>query len=129
MNIIETALTSFEEYEAAEPKRAAEEYESSRDEFFRYARAEAKATLGPGAEQLDWKYTPADQLPESVEEATAQLAPGRSEYLRYRVDHGTDSSAFELVRPCDACGCTRIDAVDGYVALGRILAQDGARSS
>lgn len=129
MNVIEAALTSFTEYEAAVPELEAEEFAASREEFLGFARQCAKKTLSQAAADLDWQYTPADELAESVEQATALLEPGRPEYLRYLVDHGAETTSFDLVRPCTACGHSRIDSVDGYITLGRLLSQGSSGRS
>ncbi|MFJ4787641.1 hypothetical protein [Streptomyces sp. NPDC088794] len=123
MNIIEAALTSFEEHEAAQPARAAEEYEHNREKFLRYARRHATRTLSEEAGNLDWQYTPADRLPESVEEATAILEPGRPDYLVYQYDYSRETATLKLVQPCTACGSQRVNPVDGYVTLGRLLTE------
>lgn len=128
MKFIELALTTYSEHEAQAPAEAAEMFAQAREEFLALVRDSVGRALCADAEKLDWQYTPADGLPEEVEQATALLEPGRPEYLRYRADHGKDVRALELVRPCDACGVDRIDTVQNLTHLGRLLAEDGGAS-
>ncbi|WP_019060041.1 hypothetical protein [Streptomyces prunicolor] len=127
MKFIELALTTYDEYEAAEPAHAvemAEMFEQAREEFLVLARRCAGETLCADAGKLDWQYTPSEGLPDEVEQATALLEPGRLEYLRCRADHGKETLALELVRPCGACGVDRIDEVQSLTRLGQLLAED-----
>lgn len=126
MNIVELALTTYTESKAMEAEEAGDRFERERDEFMKRARGCASSTLSEDAGDLDWQYTPAASLPDSVEEARALLAPGRLEYLRYRADYADEdnmSVAFELVQPCLACGHDRITEVTGLFHLGQILSQ------
>lgn len=125
MNLTELAIATFHEYAAQSEEGAGEEFEKSRDEFLDAARRCAKDVLCADAEKLDWQYTPGENLPEQVEEATALLEPRSTEYLRYRVDHGTETVDLKLVQPCDACGCSRINPVQNLVALGALLSGGG----
>ncbi|MCX5239731.1 hypothetical protein OG824_31480 [Streptomyces prunicolor] len=124
MKLIELAVTTYTEYEAQAPVEAAEMFAQARVEFLALVRRSVGETLCADAEKLDWQYTPSEGLPEEVEQATALLEPGRTEYLRYRADHGKDIWALELVRPCDACCTCRIDVVHSLTHLGQLLAGD-----
>ncbi|MFI5880902.1 hypothetical protein [Streptomyces sp. NPDC051554] len=124
MTLIELAVTTYTEHEAQAPVQAAEMFAQARVEFLALVRRSVAETLCADAEKLDWQYTPSEGLPEEVEQATALLEPGRPEYLRYRADHGKDTWALELVRPCDACGTERIDSVHNLTRLGQLLTED-----
>lgn len=125
MKLIELAVTTYTEYEAHAPSQAAEMFALAREEFLAFVRDSVGRTLCADAGKLDWQYTPSDGLPEEVEQATAPLEAGRPEYLRYRADHGKETQALELVRPCEACGTDRIDTVQSLTRLGQLLAEDG----
>ncbi|MEU6513701.1 hypothetical protein [Streptomyces sp. NPDC046978] len=125
--LAELARSTYEEYESARPEFEADNFARACEEFLTTARSAAERTLCEDASALDWTYTPGDQLPDEVEQATALLEPGRPEYLRYRWDHGKEEGyGIELVRPCSACGHDRIDPVNGLLQLGRILAEGSA---
>lgn len=123
MNIIELALTTYAESNAMQADAADDHLEEARAEFLRMARSCASSTLAADAGKLDWQYTPADGLPEDAEEARALLAPGRLEYLRYRIDHAQETVSFALVQPCLACGHDRINDVTSLFHLGQLLDQ------
>jgi hypothetical protein len=122
VNLIELALTTYTEGSAAKTEETAALAEEARVEFLAAADSCAHGVLNSGADDLNWQYTTTG-LPESVEEARAILAPGRPEYLRYRIDHADETAdvSFDLVQPCSACGDDRITAVTGLYRLGQIL--------
>ncbi|MET9909774.1 hypothetical protein ABZZ74_23715 [Streptomyces sp. NPDC006476] len=126
MTLIELAEISYEEYSDSAEELADALCEQERQEFLKFAREAAVSTLGSTAAGLEWTYTPHADLPSDMQEAAAPLAPGRSEYLRYRIDHAGESIKFELVQPCSTCGQDRINEVAGIVELGRLLATGGA---
>ncbi|MFD5632410.1 hypothetical protein, partial [Streptomyces sp. NPDC127072] len=103
MSLIELAETSYSEYVGASQDEADERYEKQVAEFLSAAHKTAVVRLGPAADELDWTYTSPDDLPDDVEEATAMLAPGRMDWLRYRYDHTSESVDFELVTECGTC--------------------------
>ncbi|CBG73469.1 hypothetical protein SCAB_64661 [Streptomyces scabiei 87.22] len=125
MNLVQLALATFTEGTAAlaDPDNgtAAEE----RERFLQYARSHAAMTLSEAAGELVWQYV-TEGLPDQVEEARAVLAPGRPDYLRYRLDHSVESVevAFDLVQPCFACGTDRVSPVTGLFHLGELLHQE-----
>ncbi|QTU64265.1 hypothetical protein [Streptomyces scabiei] len=123
MNLIEHALTVFTEGTAERAERDAEYAAEAREELLRLARGCAVATLAADAGDLDWQCT-TEGLPGHVEEARALLLPGRSEYLRYRIDHEDADNvqvSFDLVRPCLTCGHDRITKVTSLFHLGQLL--------
>ncbi|MDX2700336.1 hypothetical protein [Streptomyces ipomoeae] len=124
MNLIELALTTYTEYLGAAEDEADARAEELRDSFLAAARATAGTRLGSAADELEWTYTPHGTLPKDTEQATALLAPGRLEYLRYRYDHDAEDTSFELVQPCGACGHDRVNEVPGLTRLGELLHQD-----
>ncbi|MFE5140392.1 hypothetical protein ACFRDV_22390 [Streptomyces fagopyri] len=125
MTLIELAIDSYNRSVPEAEQQAAEMAESAREEFLAYAKGSAKRSLGDAAAELDWKYTPAAELPEQVEQATAFLVPGGPEYLRYRADHSEDKHRLELVQPCAGCGRDRIESVHSLPDLGRLLSGSG----
>lgn len=125
MNLIEIALKAHAEHKAEAPRQAARMLEEARTEFLVMARGCVRLKLGRDFDALQWQYTCGPDLPEEIEQATASLEPERPEYLRYRVDHGKESVALELVQPCAACGHDRITAVHSVVDLGQLLAGSG----
>ncbi|WP_190040256.1 hypothetical protein, partial [Streptomyces fructofermentans] len=94
-------------------------------EFLKIARESVARTLGEEAADLDWQNV-TEGLADQVEEARALLAPGRREYLRYRIDHGAEEYALELVQPCAVCRVDRVSPVQGLFHLGLLLAEDPA---
>ncbi|MGW2937627.1 hypothetical protein ACWDA7_38780 [Streptomyces sp. NPDC001156] len=125
MTLVEAAETAFTEYANAAEDQADEHFDHEREGFLNAARTTARDRLGDTADQLEWTYTPHAELPEDVEEATAPLAPGRPEYLRYRYYADDESGAFELVQPCSACERDRINEVGNLIKLGELLATKG----
>ena len=126
MNLIELALTTYTEGQAAQADAADDHAEQQKTEFLKDARASARRTLSADAAELGWTYVPADALPDHIEEARALLEPGRLEYLRYRVNYTNEDaplSSFALVRPCLACGCDRVSEVNNLFHLGQILTE------
>ncbi|MGW0800318.1 hypothetical protein [Streptomyces sp. NPDC002692] len=121
MTLIEAAINSYARSVPEAEKQAAEMAKSARAEFLTLVTGSVRRSLGDAAAELVWTYTPAGELPEQVEQATALLAAGRPEYLRYRVDHSEDKYTLELVQPCDGCGRDRIDPVHSLTDLGRLL--------
>jgi hypothetical protein len=124
MNLIDLALTTYTEYLGAAEDVAAEQAEQLRDTFLSAARATASARLGSAADQLEWTYTPHGGQQKNTEQATAQLAQGRPEYLRYQYDHDAEDTSFALVQPCTACGHDRINEIPGLTRLGELLHHD-----
>ena len=125
MSLIDIALKAHAEQEADAPQRVAAMLEEARAEFLAMVRASVRLTLGAEFDALQWQYTTGPELPEEIEQATAQLEPGRPEYLRYRINHSKETIALELVQPCTACGHDRITAVSSAADLGRLLAEGG----
>jgi hypothetical protein len=126
MNLIELALTTYTEGQAAQADAADDHAEQQKTEFLKDARASARRTLSADAADLDWTYVPATALPDHIEEARALLEPGRLEYLRYRMNYTDEDaplSSFALVRPCLACGCDRVSEVNSLFQLGQILTE------
>lgn len=127
--LIELAQISYEEYLSSSQEQIDEQHEQQAEDFLKGARATAARLLGAGsAEELEWLYTSPDDLPDDVEEATALLAKGRMDWLRFRYDHAAERGAFELVKQCSACGHEEAHEVTGLVRLGELLAgKDGDR--
>ncbi|MET7477981.1 hypothetical protein ABZT17_26945 [Streptomyces sp. NPDC005648] len=128
MNLIEHALLTYTEGTAMQAEEDGGRFQQQQDEFVESARSCAVRTLCEDAGNLDWQYTVVG-LPEHIEEARALLAPGRLEYLRYRVDctdEDRTSVGFELVRPCLACGHDQVTQVSSLFHLGRLLAESAA---
>ena len=126
MTLVELADISYSEYVNHAEEEADEHFEQERESFLITTRAIARNRFGTTADQLQWTYTPIAETPTDVEEATAPVAPGRTEYLRHRYNHATEDVSFELVQPCSACGQSRINEVTGLVQLGQLLADGGA---
>lgn len=122
MTLVELANISYTEYVNGSEELANETFEQERENFLSIARTIARSRFSATADQLEWAYTPHAELPEDVEEATAPLAPGRTEYFRCRYNSATEATSFELVQPCNACGEARITEVTGLVQLGELLA-------
>lgn len=122
LTLIDLADISYAEYVNGSEERADEMFEQERAEFLKSARECAASTLSRAAADLDWSYTPYADLPESVQEATAPIGSGRTEYLRYQIRHNEEVIKFELVQPCSACGNSQINEVTSLVDLGRLLA-------
>lgn len=127
MTLIELAETAYDEYVGATQDEADQRREEQVEEFLAAARATAKARLGSAADELDWACTSPDDLPDDVEEATALLAKGRMDWLRYRYDSAAESADFEYVRQCSTCGHEEADEVTGLTKFGELLAKGGAR--
>jgi hypothetical protein len=127
LTLLDLADIEYAKHESGAENEAAEMFEVNRKGFLSFARESATSALGSAASELQWTYTPHADLPAGVEEATAPLAPGRSEYLRYQIRHDDEVITFELVQPCSACGESRINAVSSLVDLGRLMATGGAR--
>lgn len=128
MTLVELADISYTEYVNSSEERADEALTQEREEFLKFARECAASTLSQEAAYLDWTYTPYAELSEGVQEATAPVGPGRTEYLRYQIRHEEEAIKFELVQPCNACGEARITKVTGLVQLGQFLAAKGGAS-
>ncbi|MFF7308106.1 hypothetical protein [Streptomyces sp. NPDC008137] len=122
LTLVELAEISYTEYANSAEEEAGERFEQEREDFLVMARATARSRFNAAADQLQWTYTPHNELPEDVEEATAPLATGRPEFFRVRFNHATEATSFELVQPCSACGEARITEVTGLVQLGELLA-------
>jgi hypothetical protein len=122
MNLVQLALTTYTEGTAIQAEAAPELAEQARNEFLQHARSYADHTLSQAAGELVWQYV-TEGLADEVEEARAVLAPGRPDYLRYRLDHSTDSVevSFDLVQPCFTCGTDRVSPVRGLFHLGELL--------
>jgi hypothetical protein len=128
MSLIEVAQISYEEYLASTQDEIDEQHQKNVEEFLTAARKTAQVRFGSVADGLDWMYTSPDDLPDDVEEATALLAKGRMDWLRFRVADEGDRVTFELVHQCSECGHERAHEVDGLVKLGELLAaKDGTR--
>ncbi|WP_326729024.1 hypothetical protein [Streptomyces phaeochromogenes] len=123
MNLIELALTTYTESKAERSEEADYHAEQARTEFLGHARSSAGTNLCKDAADLDWQYV-TEGLPDQMEEARALLVPGRREYLRYRIDNGPGTVAFELVQPCTACRNDRVSPVTGLFHLGQLLTED-----
>lgn len=127
MTLIELAQASYEEYLGASQDQADEQHAQYVENFLKAALGAAHARLGSAADELNWIYISPDDLPDDIEEATAVLAKGRMDWLRYRYDHAADRTTFELVRQCSACGSEQADEVDSLLKLGELLAKGGDR--
>jgi hypothetical protein len=129
LTLVELADISYSEYANSTQEQADEQFEKNRESFLAIARTTARGRFGSTADQMEWAYTPHAELPEDIEEATAPLAEGRTEYFRCRFNAATEATTFELVQPCSACGNDRITEVTGLVQLGQLLAnaKGGAR--
>lgn len=125
MSLIELAQISYEEYLGANQEQLDEQHQQQTESFLTGARNAAKRLLGDLAAELDWTYTSPDDLPDDVEEATALLAKGRMDWLRFRYDHVAEREAFELVKQCSTCGHEEAHEVNGLVRLGELLAGKG----
>jgi hypothetical protein len=125
LSLIDLADIEYAKCVAAVDVETDELADETRETFLAVARSNARNRLGATADELEWAYTPPVDLTEDVEEATAPLASGRSEYLRYRFNHTSEEASFALVQPCDACGESRIGEVADLVDLGRLLALSG----
>ncbi|WP_030024850.1 DUF6195 family protein [Streptomyces monomycini] len=119
--VAELASRAFARYATESESRGDEMFEEHRAEFLGFARGEARMVLGEeAAALLDWQYTGSAYLPRGVNQATASLGEGRSEYLRYRITDG-DESTFVLVQPCGTCGRDQVDEVRDLASLGALL--------
>lgn len=125
MTLVDLADISYSEYLSSTEEEADQQFEQERKTFLAAAREAARNRFGSSADQLQWTYTPHASLPDDVEEATTPLSPGRPEYFRYRYNHASEVTSYELVQPCSACGESRITEVAGLVDLGRLLAAEG----
>ncbi|MDX3150465.1 hypothetical protein PV413_23860 [Streptomyces scabiei] len=125
MNLVQLALATYTEGTAALADPDNGTAAEGRERFLQYARAYAQDILSEAAGELVWQYV-TEGLPDEMEEARAVLASGRPDYLRYRVDHSTDSVevAFDLVQPCFACGTDRVSPVTGLFHLGELLHEE-----
>lgn len=117
MNLAELALTTFTEAKADRADTEADLAAEARSEFLQQARKSAAVNVCQDAADLDWQYVTGG-LPDQVEEARAILAPGRVEYLRYRIDESAETVALELVQPRAA---DRITAITSLFQLGMLL--------
>ncbi len=122
LTLVELADISYTEYVNGSEELPNETFEQERENFLSIARTIARSRFSATADQLEWTYTPHAELPQDIEQATAPLAPGRTEYFRCRYNHATETTSFELVQPCSACGEARITEVTGLVQLGELLA-------
>ncbi|MER7971118.1 DUF6195 family protein [Streptomyces sp. NPDC096080] len=106
----------------------------SRTDFLGIAHVTAENILGTDAAALlTWQYTPWDETPEDVEEAIADLAPGRLHDFALRYSYtahhtGDGDERLELRATCTGCGCITLTTVTGLVQLGRLLADDDAHT-
>lgn len=121
MTLLDLADISFHEYARSAEEEADEQFEKKCESFLSAARAIAHARFGSSSSELEWTYSAQTDLPTDVEQATAPLAAGRTEYLRYRYDHASEDTTFELVQPCTSCGHDEINEVTSLVGLGRLL--------
>lgn len=121
MTLIEAAQVTYAEFLAATQDQLEEQHQKNVEEFLTAARKTAQVRLGTSAAELDWMYTSPDDLEDDVEEATALLAKGRWDWLRFRVADGGDRVTFELVKQCSACGHEEAHEVTGLVKLGELL--------
>ncbi|MGX1129959.1 hypothetical protein RKD49_002149 [Streptomyces glaucescens] len=122
LTLVELADISYTEYVNGAEELANDTFEQERENFLAIARTMARSRFSATADQLEWTYTPHAELPEDVEEATAPLAPARTEYFRCRYNSANETTSFELVQPCSACGRDGITEVTGLVQLGQLLA-------
>lgn len=125
MTLIEQAETAYAEFVGATQDEADERHEEQVESFLTAARKTAQVRLGSAADELDWTYTSPDDLPDDMEEATALLAKGRMDWLRFRCSADGDSVTFELVKQCGECGHEQADEVTGLTRLGELLAAKG----
>lgn len=123
--LVEVAEAAYAEYADAAEDRAAAQFDEDRGRFLTAAHATARSRFGSPANHLVWTYMPHADLPADVEEATAPIGPGRTEFLRYRYNAATERTTFELVQPCGACGDSRVNEVSGLTHLGELLAAKG----
>ncbi|MEE4419612.1 DUF6195 family protein [Streptomyces bugieae] len=121
LTIADLASLAFDKWAAEGEARGDEVFEQQREEFLVFALGKARSVLGEeAAYQLDWQYTGTLGLPKGIEQATATLGEGRTEYLRYRVTDGEEVS-FALVQPCGKCGRDEINEVRDLAHLGGLL--------
>lgn len=126
MTLIEAAKVSYDEFVNASTDEADERYAKQVEDFLTCARATAKVRFGVEcAAELEWTYTSPDDLPDGMEEATALLAKGRMDWLRFRCSTDGDTVAFELVKQCGECGQEQANEVSGLTRLGELLAAKG----
>jgi hypothetical protein len=125
MNLIELALHTYAESAADEAASADDIAEQARAAFLDWARRSATANVPEIAGDLTWRYV-TKVLPDQVEEARALLAPGRLEYLRYRVDNRVETATLELVQPSAA---DRVTPVTSLVHLGKLLDEQQPRQT
>lgn len=125
MTLIEQAETAYAEFVGATQDEAGERYGKQVESFLVAARKTAQVRLGSAAGELDWMYTSPDDLPDDMEEATALLAKGRMDWLRFRCSDGGDKVTFELVKQCGECSHEQADEVTGLTRLGELLAAKG----
>lgn len=127
MSLIEAAQVSYAEHLGATQDQLDKQHEQHIENFLKAARGAAHARLGSAADELDWNYTSPDDLPDDVEEATALLAKGRWDWLRYRAEDDFERTTFQLVKQCSTCGHEEAHEVDGLVRLGELLTKGGDR--
>jgi hypothetical protein len=127
MTLIEAAQIAHADYLAATQGELDEQNQKNIADFLTAARKTAEVRLGATAASLDWTYTSPDDLPADTEEATALLAPGRWDWLRFTVADMGDRVRFELVQACNHCGHEEAHEVDSLQTLGELLAKGGAR--
>ncbi|GGX49379.1 hypothetical protein [Streptomyces noursei] len=121
LTVADLASRAYAQLEADGEARGDEMFEQQREEFLAFARGKARSVLGEeAAARLDWRYPGTFDLPTGVEQATASLGEGRSEYLQYRVTD-VDEVTFALVQPCGTCGRNQIDGVRDLAHLGGLL--------
>lgn len=125
MTLIEQAETAYAEFVGATQDESDEHYQKQVESFLTAVRKTAQVRLGSAADELDWMYTSPDDLPDDMEEATALLAKGRMDWLRFRCSADGDSVTFELVKQCGECSHEQADEVTSLTTLGELLAAKG----
>lgn len=125
MNLLQLALATYAKSTAEQTESADDFAEQARAAFLDEARKSASANVCEIAADLTWQYV-TEGLPDQVEEARASLAPGRLEYMRYRVDGRAETAALELVQPRAA---DRVSPVTSLVHLGKLLDAEQPRQA
>ncbi|KOT47126.1 MULTISPECIES: hypothetical protein [Streptomyces] len=119
--VADLASLAFNKVETVVEAQGDEMFVRHRGAFLGFARDAARIALGrEAAALLEWQYTGTNNLSDGIEEATASLGEGRSEYLLYRINDDEDST-LELVQPCGACGNDQVNEVRDLAHLGALL--------